>query len=248
MLSVERIERIGESVILYDGSLINHIREAWFDPATWYGAPAAPGYSGGRGPTLFITCEGRDWVLRHFYRGGTIARIARDGFAWLGQDRSRSFAEWRLLARIREAGLPAPRAVAARYVRHGLLYRADLITVRIPDVVPLSTRLARAALSEAVWRRVGECVGRFHAAGVFHADLTAHNLQISRSDEIFLLDFDRGRIMPGAGAWQRRNLERLHRSLTKISSTGGIRFGETEWGAVLEGYRGTDRRIPPVAP
>ena len=126
--------------------------------------------------------------------------------------------------------------MAARYVRRGLLYRADLITVRIPDVVPLSTRLARGCAGDAVWRRVGECVGRFHAARVFHADLTAHNLQINGSDEIFLLDFDRGRIMPGAGAWQRRNLERLHRSLTKISSDGGIRFGEAEWSAVLEGY------------
>ena len=236
MLSVERIERIGESVILYDGSLINHMREAWFEPATWSGAPSAPGYSGGRGATLFITCEGQDWVLRHYHRGGTMARIASDGFAWLGQDRSRSFAEWRLLARIRAAGLPAPRPVAARYVRHGLLYRADLITVRIPDVVPLSTRLARGALPEAIWRRVGACIGRFHGANVFHADLTAHNLQIDGRDQIFLLDFDRGRIMPGPGAWQQRNLQRLHRSLTKISGTGGISFGATEWSAVIDGY------------
>lgn len=235
MLS-ERIERIGKSFILYDGSLVNHMHEAWFDPATWSGAPAAPGYSGGRGTTLYITCEGQSWVLRHYHRGGTAARFARDGFAWLGANRTRSFAEWRLLARIGQLGLPAPRPVAARYVRSGLLYRADLITVRIPDVVPLSTRLARAALSESVWRRVGECVGRFHAARVFHADLTAHNIQISGSDEIYLLDFDRGRIMRGAGPWQRRNLDRLHRSLAKISSNGGIRFGDAEWAVLLAGY------------
>ncbi len=237
MLSVERIERVGESVILYDGSLVNHMNEAWFDPATWSGSPAAPGYSGGRGTTLFVSCEGQSWVLRHYYRGGKMARIARDGFAWFGAERTRSFAEWRLLARLREANLPAPRPVAARYVRTGLIYRADLITVRIPGVVPLSTRLARAALSEKVWGRVGECVGRFHAARVFHADLTAHNLQIDGDDEVFLLDFDRGRVMSGGGAWQRRNLERLHRSLTKISSNGGIRFGATEWGALLAGYQ-----------
>jgi len=238
MLAAERIERIGASVILYDDSLINHMREAWFDPAAWSGSPVAPGYSGGRGTTLFITCEGQSWVLRHYHRGGTVARFASDAFAWLGRDRTRSFAEWRLLARIREAGLPSPRPVAARYVRSGLLYRADLITVRIPDVVPLSTRLARAPLAEAVWRRVGECIGRYHAACVCHADLTAHNLQIKGNDEIFLLDFDRGRIMPGAGPWRERNLERLHRSLTKISGKGAIRFGGTEWETLREGYRG----------
>jgi 3-deoxy-D-manno-octulosonic acid kinase len=237
MLSAERIERIGASVILYDGSLINHMREAWFDPATWSGAPAAPGYSGGRGTTLFITCEGQSWVLRHYHRGGSVARVASDVFAWLGRDRTRSFAEWRLLARIREAGLPSPRPVAARYVRRGLLYRADLITVRIPGVIPLSTRLARAPLTDAAWRRVGECIGRFHEARVCHADLTAHNLQINGEDEIFLLDFDRGRIMPGPGPWRDRNLERLHRSLTKISGNDVIRFGEPEWHALMEGYR-----------
>ena len=241
MLSVERVERIGDSVILYDASLVNHMHEAWFDPAHWAGAPRAPGYAGGRGATLFIQCEGQDWVLRHYYRGGKVARIARDGFLWLGEARTRCFAEWRLLAWLQAAGLPAPRPVAARYRRRGLVYRADLITVRIPDVVPLSTRMARGMVAPAIWRRVGECVGRFHAAGVFHADLTAHNLQINGNDEIFLLDFDRGRIMGGDGAWQRRNLERLARSFNKVASGAATGFGVADWAAILEGYRAHQR-------
>jgi 3-deoxy-D-manno-octulosonic acid kinase len=237
MLSVERLERSGESCILYDASLVNHIQEAWFEPATWAGAPMAPGYAGGRGATLFIRCEGQDWVLRHYHRGGTVARFASDGFLWLGESRTRSFAEWRLLAEIRAAGLPAPRPVAARYVRRGLLYRADLVTVRIPGVVPLSTRLAEAELSEPVWHAVGACVGRFHAARFFHADLTAHNLQIDGDDTIFLLDFDRGRRMAGEGSWRARNLERLHRSLAKVSAEGTFVFRPAHWAALREGYR-----------
>lgn len=236
MLSVERVERIGESVILYDGSLANHMREAWFDPATWPDAPRAPGYAGGRGATLFIRCEAQDWVLRHYHRGGRIARIAGDSFFWTGEQRVRSFLEWRLLARLQDAGLPAPRPVAARYRRSGIRYRADIITVRLPGVVPLSTRMAAGPLPAAVWRRVGECIGRFHAAGVFHADLTAHNLQIDTADGIFLLDFDRGRIMPGPGAWQRRNLERLHRSFTKITAGGTGGFSTAAWDDLLAGY------------
>lgn len=236
MLSVERVERIGESVILYDASLVNHMREPWFDPATWVGAPRAPGYAGGRGATLFIQCEGQDWVLRHYHRGGTVARIARDGFIWTGATRTRSFAEWRLLARLQAAALPAPRPVAARYRRRGLFYTADLITQRIADVVPLSTRMARGPVAASVWRRVGECLGRFHAAGVYHADLTAHNLQITSTDEIFLLDFDRGRIMPGDGAWRRRNLERLERSLQKVSNGARGGFTASDWSALLDGY------------
>jgi 3-deoxy-D-manno-octulosonic acid kinase len=237
MLSVERIERLETGAILYDASLVDHAQARWFEPSTWPAAPTAPGYSGGRGATLFITVDGQDWVLRHYHRGGTIARFASDGFIWLGEERTRSFTEWRLLAQIRAAGLPAPRPVAARFVRSGLSYRADLITVRIPDVVPLSTRLARSPLDSGAWRRVGECIGRFHAACFFHADLTAHNLQINGRDEIFLLDFDRGRLMPGNGPWQQRNLERLQRSFTKISGEGAFRFEPDHWSTLLDGYR-----------
>jgi 3-deoxy-D-manno-octulosonic acid kinase len=244
MLSVERIERGGDSVILYDGSRLDHARADWFDPQSWPDAPAAPGYSGGRGATLFITVAGQDWVLRHYHRGGHVARLAGDSFIWLGEDRTRSFAEWRLLARIHEGGLPAPRPVAARYLRSGPLYRADLITVRIPDVVPLSTRLATADVDVPAWQRVGECVGRFHAARFFHADLTAHNLQINGRGEIFLLDFDRGRRMLTVdGAWRRRNLARLHRSLSKISGDGRFLFEPAHWSAFLDGYHA---RAPPA--
>lgn len=237
MLPVERVERAGESVILYDASRVNHVREMWFDPEAWAGAPTAPGDSGGRGPTLFIECEGQAWVLRHYRRGGLIARVASDGFAWLGEARTRSFAEWRLLARLAALGLPAPRPLAARYVRRGALYTADLITVRIPGVVPLSTRLARSGLTGPLWQRVGECIGRFHAARVYHADLNAHNLQIDDEGRVFLLDFDRGRIMRAPGAWRERNLARLHRSLTKISGDGSIPFRPADWTALLSGYR-----------
>jgi 3-deoxy-D-manno-octulosonic acid kinase len=233
MLSEERVERLGESAILYDGFLLNHMREAWFEPASWPRATVAPGRSGGRGATLFIERDGEAWVLRHYYRGGHIARFVSDRFLWLGEARNRAFREWRLLAHLRRAGLPVPRPVAARYLRSGLLYRADLITVRIPGVVPLSTRLATGSLDARLWRAIGACVGRFHAACVCHADLNAYNLQIDGQDRIFLLDFDRGRIMPGPGAWQRRNLARLQRSLRKIS---GADVAPANWAALLEGY------------
>jgi 3-deoxy-D-manno-octulosonic acid kinase len=127
--------------------------------------------------------------------------------------------------------------VAGRYIRHGPLYRADLITVLIPDVVPLSTRWATNPLDAELWSRVGELVARFHAANVYHADLTAHNIQINSREELFLLDFDRGRIMPARGSWSRRNLGRLQRSLRKISGDGSCEFSDREWNWVLSGYQ-----------
>jgi 3-deoxy-D-manno-octulosonic acid kinase len=196
----------------------------------------APGYSGGRGATLFIE-HGRDrWVLRHYHRGGTIGRLLDDHFLWLGEDRTRCFREWRLLAHLQDLGLPAPRPVAARYRRRGITYTADLLTELIPDVEPFSTRLARGPVAPEIWAAVGRCIRGFHEAAVFHADLTAHNLQIDTANRIFLLDFDRGRVRSDGGSWRQANLARLHRSLNKISVESGIGFSPREWRSLLDGY------------
>lgn len=231
-----RIARQGGSVILYDDSLVSHVTAAVFDPATWAGAPSAPGYAGGRGATLFITHEGQACVLRHYHRGGAVARFVSDRFLWLGEERTRCFREWRLLEELIRLALPVPRPVAARCRRSGLAYTADLITGLIPGVEPLSTRLSRTGAAPEIWARVGQCVRRFHQANVWHADLTAHNLQIDQADRIFLLDFDRGRIRTGGGRWRQGNLDRLHRSLTKISTDGSMRYSDRDWRWLLEGY------------
>ncbi len=236
MLSISRVERIGESVILYDASLAGQPREAWFDPLHWDGTRVATDRSGGRGATLFVHHDGQDWVLKHYHRGGAVARVIDDGFCWLGGQRTRAFTEWYLLAHMHAAGLPVPRPVAARYLRRGLVYRCDLLTVRVPGVTSLSTRLAAGALPAATWHSIGKCLARFHRARIYHADLNAHNVQLDQRDGIFLLDFDRGRVMARQDSWCRRNLERLHRSLAKISREGGARFGPGDWAALREGY------------
>ena len=177
-------------------------------------------------------------MLRHYYRGGLIGRLISDQFLWLGESMTRCFREWLLLEQLTQMDLPVPRPVAARYSRSGLIYRADLITVRLPDVETLSVRFARGGVSAETWGRVGECIARFHRAGVWHADLNAHNVQIDAAGQIYLLDFDRGRIRPAARGWQQSNLARLQRSLMKVSnsSDGALHFSAQEWRWLLEGY------------
>jgi 3-deoxy-D-manno-octulosonic acid kinase len=250
-----RIATADGSVILYDASLLDHATPALFDRAVWAGAPTAPGYSGGRGATLFIEWRspgavagqpGQQWVLRHYHRGGTVGRVLDDRFLWLGEERTRCVREWQLLAWMWARGLPSPRPVAAHVRRRGLTYTADLVTVLIPGVEPLSTRLARAPLPADSWARVGACVRRFHEAGVWHADLTAHNLQISADDRIFLLDFDRGQRRAVGAGWRQANLARLQRSLRKISRDGLVQFGVAEWQALTAGYAAPPTRTDPA--
>ncbi|MDP7418970.1 MAG: 3-deoxy-D-manno-octulosonic acid kinase [Gammaproteobacteria bacterium] len=237
-----QITECGQSLIVYDDALISHIDASLFDPARWSGAVSADGLGSGRGKVLFIEHQDQQWVLRHYCRGGLARWLSFEKFLWTGLRRARPFAEWSLLEDMYRSALPVPQPVAARVVRLGAVYAADLITVRIPDVTTLSERLSRAPLTAETWRSVGHTIARFHAAGIYHADLNAHNIQIDSQNRLYLLDFDRGRVKAVSGVWMRRNLDRLHRSLTKLFSEAAIRFSDADWANLLDGYKTTGHR------
>jgi 3-deoxy-D-manno-octulosonic acid kinase len=174
-------------------------------------------------------------VLRHYRRGGLVARLSADAYLWTGASRTRSFREWRLLHQLREWQLPVPEPVAANYVRSGLVYRADLITVELPVRRTVAQALADGPLAAHSWEAIGRCVGRLHARGVHHADLNAHNLLLGADDTVYVLDFDRGRVRP-RGAWENDVLARLDRSLRKVTSElPADRYGQEPWRALLAG-------------
>jgi 3-deoxy-D-manno-octulosonic acid kinase len=222
--------------ILYDPERTAAPIADWFEPEYWRTRNKIVARGGGRGSALFIRDETRYWVLRHYLRGGLVAKLLRDSYVWLGADRTRAFSEWRLLHALRAQGLPVPTAVAARYVRSGFFYRADLITEALPAARPLSDAITGAVLRDEVWNKVGATIGKFHRAGVHHADLNAHNILLGEGAKVFVLDFDRGRIR-ARGAWERSVLSRLRRSLDKIQSQRtNVTFGEREWKALMEGH------------
>ena len=63
-------------------------------------------------------------------------------YIFSGADKTRSFMEWRLLDKLASNSMRVPRPAAARYVQRGTFYTADIITVRVPDIVPLSQYIA----------------------------------------------------------------------------------------------------------
>jgi 3-deoxy-D-manno-octulosonic acid kinase len=229
------------------GPLTDAEFDAIFEPKFWAGRGELVDVTGGRGAAWFVGAARRQWALRHYRRGGFIARLSADRYLWTGEARVRAFAEWRLLAELTRRGLPVPKPIAARYQREGVLYRCDLITQRIADARPLSAVLSFAPVQERTWRDIGVAVAGLHAAGADHADLNAHNILVDGGGAVSVIDFDRGRLRaPGAwpagapgraGAWQARNLSRLHRSLIKV--TGDLppdRFSAAAWDWLLAGY------------
>ena len=229
--------------IVYDTAIINQISERAFAASGWQVVEPVQGVlrSAGRGNTLFVSDGKHEFVLRHYIRGGLPGRLIRDSYVWMGESQTRSFTEWQLLARLNSLGLPVPRPAAARYCRSGPFYTADLLTVRLPNIRSLADRLADRPGDDKFWRNLGAELHRFHQAGVNHADLNAYNLQIRRDDKMFLLDFDRGKIM-SSGQWKQKNIGRLHRSLRKIKQADNrIHYSAANWDQFLEGYFSASR-------
>jgi 3-deoxy-D-manno-octulosonic acid kinase len=234
----DTVEKTSNGAIVYDTEIINQISAAAFDAESWPQASPVTGAlrSAGRGNTMFVGHAGGEFVLRHFIRGGLPGRIVRDAYLWTGERQTRAFAEWYLLAKLVRMGLPVPRPAAARYVRSGPIYRADLLTVRIPGIRSLADRISESPGGPPFWVGLGRGIRKFHDAGVFHADLNAYNVQVDPLGRMFLLDFDRGKLMQ-AGVWQQKNLARLHRSLQKIKRLDKqLHFRPANWNELLEGY------------
>lgn len=226
----------GDNLLLWDGDLLPRARPHHFDPDWWSerGEPGTP--AAGRGSAWFVRAPEGRWLLRHYRRGGLVARLVEDRYLWLGAERTRAFAEWRMLAELVRRGLPVPWPVAARVQRLGWHYRADLITVAVSGSESLAERLARRPLEAGQWQALGRLLCRFHVAGAYHHDLNAHNILIDNHGGFTLIDFDRGRIRR-PGGWGRRNLARLRRSLDKLAGqTPGLHFHEMDWQTLYMGY------------
>lgn len=239
--------RSGKDRLLYDSGLIAAPDGDFFDPAHWASRNAVIGEATGRGQVCIFRHGEAEYVLRHYRRGGAVARLSADRYVWTGLARTRAWREWHLLAWMHGRGLPVPRPVAARVRRHGVCYSADLVTARLPRVWTLADLLGRWALPEDSWRAVGAAIARLHAAGVCHADLNARNILLDDGGKVFLLDFDRARrLLSGRRRWPQANLDRLRRSLDKFSAEDIMfRFDDEGWEWLLDGYAAAPGREEP---
>lgn len=231
IMTKAQIQPTPDGAIVFDADAIAQARfePEWFEPEHWRAHAAARAAVGGRGGAVFVDAPFGRCALRHYRRGGMAAGVLGDRYLWTGPERTRSFAEFRLLQTLRGKGLRVPQPLAARYRRRGAHYRADIITRRIERAATLAERLALGGLDPATAARVGAEIARFHAQGVWHADLNAHNVLLTE-EAVWLIDFDRGALRAPVRNWQQRNLARLRRSLLKL---GAAHDGEAQFDAVL---------------
>jgi 3-deoxy-D-manno-octulosonic acid kinase len=230
-----KVTTSGGHAVLYDAALAEPADASWFEPAHWVSAGGVARETSGRGSVLIVPHDAETWVVRHYHRGGFVARLIEDHYIWLGLERSRAFREWRLLRRLHDAGLPVPNPIAAHVLRLGAFYTADIITTYLPDTRKLSAFIAASSVPADCWRRIGRMVRAVHAHGVDHPDLTAHNILLDGQGALYLVDFDNAHVKP-PGRWQRVGIERLQRSLRKVALETGTEFDGAAWAQVEAGY------------
>ncbi|BDM62760.1 3-deoxy-D-manno-octulosonic acid kinase [Shewanella sp. NFH-SH190041] len=215
---------------------LQHPTSEWFSAQFWQQNNAIEGTSTGRYTTWFVVHQAQHWVLRHYWRGGLMAKLSKDSYLYTGLHRTRAIAELTLLQKLHQEGFPVPRPIAAHISRHGLWYRGDILIERIAGARDLVAVLSQQTLSAQQWQQLGQCIARFHHRGVYHADLNAKNILLS-DDGFHLIDFDRGALRPIAHHWQAANLARLHRSFVKEQGKcPQLAFNEQNWSALLQGY------------
>lgn len=199
----------------------------YFDPES-PALEARPVTAGGRAAAWFVQAGAFEAVLRHYRRGGLVAKFVQNRYLWTGFEKTRASLEFNLLSTLWRAGMPVPRPLGAAAWRRGLTYRAALLTQRIPTAKPLAQ-----CLDLDIWRRAGATIAKMHRFGVWHADLNVFNILFDEHGKVWLIDFDRGRLCKLTSGQRAENLSRLLRSLTKLS----LASHQSYWQALNDGYQ-----------
>jgi len=220
--------------IVFDYQRLRQADLDLFSPDYW-DQSAQPVAQGGRGGAWFVDAPFGRCVLRHYLRGGMVARLSREHYFWQGPDRTRSFAEFRLMRSLRAQRLPVPRPLAAMYLRQGWYYRAAILMERLEDTQSLAYYMQRDG-EQAPWKAAGKLIARFHRSGLNHADLNANNILFNAQHRGWLIDFDRSNERIPETLWRERNLSRLRRSLQKLRGKYSYEQTEGYFGRLRQAY------------
>ena len=233
-----RMARHGNDTVWADADVFAGDLPGLFDLAAWRSRGAVAELGAGRGNIHTLSDQRGNYLLRHYYRGGLMARLSRDLFLARPIPHSRAMREFSLLRVLRMQGLPVPQACAAQYRRVGIWYRADILVAQIPDAVDVARLLHQVrSLAPDEWRLLGQAVRQLHDAQCFHSDLNCHNLMLDGQGRAWLVDFDKCGFRAGTD-WKAGNLERLLRSLRKeLRLDPSFRWDEAQWTHFVTGYR-----------
>jgi tRNA A-37 threonylcarbamoyl transferase component Bud32 len=201
----------------------------------------------GRTPLLEIVTPNGILLVRRFSHGGLLRGLTGSRFG----EPARPFRELCVSAALAANGVRTPEVVAARARRaRGFGWRLDLVTQRVEDTIDLGRILAMARRGEvdrSALRRTataaGAMVGRLHALGFLHADLTPSNMLVERASlsaakpNLWIVDLQDGRFVEALGdAARRDNLRRLLRFVERREDRFGRALARTDYARFMLSY------------
>ena len=230
-----KISQKNKVYIVYDDDLLRENIEDCFSADYWQQQNKIVGSAQGRGTTWFIQLDKLQGALRHYRRGGLFGKIISDHYIFSGWKKTRSVQEFYLLDKLNQAGVNVPKPIAARAVKSGLSYQADLLSEKIPDAKDLVDILQQRALSQQEYQAIGLQIKKMHDAQVNHTDLNIHNILLDKQGKVWLIDFDKCYQQSGDN-WKKSNLERLLRSFNKELKKRSIKWQAADWQYFIKGY------------
>lgn len=223
--------------IWFDDALLLEDPSQCCNPEFWQQNDQVIGIATGRGTTWFVQLQQTQGALRHYRRGGLFGKVVADSYWFSGWEKTRSYQEFMLLNRLREAGVNVPRPIAARVQKHGLLYKADLLSEKVPNARDLVSILQENPISDELYRKIGREIRKMHDAQVNHIDLNIHNILIDDQEKVWIIDFDKCRSQVGSH-WKYSNLQRLQRSFEKEQIRAEIHYSKEKLVQLTNSYQG----------
>lgn len=170
---------------------------------------------GGRRSVLFDEMKEIGSVAVKFYhRGGIVRHFIKNRYLKCGKTRGQR--EYELLQKVRSFGISAPEPIVFAY--HGrLFYRAWLITRKIRQHQTLAQiSLSNENRASILMKEVVKQVSMLIKNSILHVDLHPGNIIVDKQNQIYLLDFDKGRIFSGnKNKLENRYMSRWTRAVLK---------------------------------
>jgi len=226
---------LDNQTIWYDETLLEEDPQHVFDPEFWQKSGKVIGSAQGRGTTWFVQTKTIEAALRHYRRGGLFGKLIEDSYRFSGWEQTRSYQEFQLLNLLIQAGVNVPRPIAARSVKQGFSYKADLLSEKIPNARDLVSILVDQPLAADMYKKIGQEIKKMHDAQVNHTDLNIHNILIDEKEKVWIIDFDKC-FQQSGDSWKPVNLDRLKRSFEKEVKKRAIHWSDESWNFLLKGY------------
>jgi 3-deoxy-D-manno-octulosonic acid kinase len=209
--------------------------------------PAARRFEGRGKPVSFPVpgAPGLRVVARRYLHGGLLRGLTGSLFPGAG----RFLNELSLADRLHRSGVPVPEplGIVVRPAGAGMA-RGWFLSREVEGVEDLRARLLRLPPGDlgraAGLVAAGRAVRRLHDAGVLHDDLHCKNILVPLDGgPAVVADLDGSRTLEGGLTREQRvvQIQRLDRSLEKLSLKGGARVSGTERWRLVRAYMGDDR-------